>query len=116
MLLVPPDRPILSSTTTLAECPNCLVAVRGERLDAYVTCIASEATRANITVGGKTVQVQKSTPGEFLPAYTVTKANHMVNVTCSVGNDDVEPVLTTSKTLYVAGSMIYTIISKFELE
>ena len=33
----------------------------------------------------------------------------MAAVTCSVGNDDVSTVLTTTKTLYVAGSSSYDI-------
>jgi len=117
LTVVPPGLPILSSNIiSVPEYPNCLVAVRGERLDFYVTCEASDATRANITVGGKKVQVQTSTSGKFLPFYIVTEEDHMVNVSCSVGNDDSKIHLGTTKTLYVAGSILYTIINKFKLK
>ena len=104
---MPPGKPILSSTHILPECADCLVAVRGEQLDAHVTCKAYDATRANITVGGKKVQVHiNSTTGEFLPAYPVTEKDHMGVVMCSVGNDDVETVQATTKKLYVAGTVV----------
>jgi len=80
------------------------MAVRGERLDVNVTCEASDATRANITVGGKEVQVQKSSTGVFMSSYIVTDDDHMVDVTCSVGNDDVDTVLETTRKLFVAGT------------
>jgi len=101
---VPPSEPVLSGTYTIPECEDCLVAVRGERIDSYITCHSSDATSANITVGGKNANTLMITTGSFRPSlYTATEEDHMAAVTCSVGNDDVSTALTTTKTLYVAG-------------
>jgi len=105
---VPPREPTLSGTYTIPECEDCLVAVKGERIDSYITCHSPHATRANITVGGKDANALMFTTEGFRPTlYTATEEDHMAVVTCSVGNDDVETVLTTTKTLYVAGISNY---------
>jgi len=110
MVAVPP---ILSSTNTVPECPDCLVAVRGERLVANVTCKAFDAKRVNITVGGKNVNVHTLTPAvniftsvDFGSNYTVTEEDHMVNVTCRVGynHNGSDDVIETTNKLYVAGT------------
>jgi len=112
MVLVPPSEPVLSSTYTIdRECPGCLVAVRGEQLESYVKCQSFYATRVNITVGGKNARAHTFPTGGFRPTlYTATDEDHMAAVTCSVGNDDDETVLTTTKTLYVAGRPNYDIL------
>jgi len=102
---VPPSKPFLSSNKTVSECPKCLVAVRGEPLESYVTCKAPDATRVNIKVGEKNAPVHMFKPGGFRPIYTVTDEDHMVIVTCEVGNDDYDIVKKINKTLYVAGTI-----------
>jgi len=79
------------------------VAVRDEQLESYITCHSHFATRVNITVGGKDAHAHMFTTGGFRPFYTVKKEDNMADVTCSVGNDDVETVFMTTKSLYVAG-------------
>ena len=102
------EQPSLKSkfTETVPGCPDCLVAVRDEPLESNVTCHSSYATRANITVGGKNASAHMFTAGGFRSLYIVKEEDHETDVTCSVGNDDVETVLTTTKTLYVAGTLI----------
>ena len=107
---MPPSEPVLSGTYTIPECPDCLVAIRGERIDSYFTCHSSDATSANITVGGNNARTLMLTTGIFRPTlYTAKEEDHMAAATCSVGNDDVSTVLTTTKSLYVAGSSSYDI-------
>ena len=108
---MPPSEPTLSGIYTITECENCLVVEKGKRIDSYITCHSSDATSANITVGGKSANALMFTTGRFRPTlYTATEEDHMVAVTCSVGNNDVETVLTTTKTLYVAGRSNYDMV------
>lgn len=80
------------------------MAEKDTQLDSYISCKASDATLVNITVGGKNAHAHMFTAGGFKPNYTATEEDHMENVTCSVGNNDVEDVLETTKTLYVTGN------------
>jgi len=82
------------------------VAVKGEPLESYVTCTASDATRANITFGGKKSPVHMFSLDGFGSIYTVTDEDHIIIVTCEVGSDDYDIVKKTNKTLYVAGTLM----------
>ena len=90
------------------------MAVRGEPLEFFVICEASDATRANITVGGKNANAHMFSTGIFRSAYTVKEQDHLANATCSVGNDDFETVPKKTKTLYVAGKAYHDVfVSEF---